>query len=202
MCVVAEPRAVDVRSSHQFEEEIGAASQENQLFIAKTEFSVRTGGQSGSLTIRDCACRLRVQELAFKLSFFQVIILMIPVSRAVKLVRATARGEGEIASARSRPGDRVGVDGGAAEFFNCVHRQIQTGHAARGGSKAIGRVNPFCHNAVLVGTQAADGAPTPIILAAHTRGRNRADLQVRQLERVVLRGRQPGDLYHSQCGAN
>jgi hypothetical protein len=28
-----EPRAVDVRSSHQFEDEIGAASSENGLFI-------------------------------------------------------------------------------------------------------------------------------------------------------------------------
>src|SRR5262245_29503880 len=43
MCVVAEFRAVDVRSSHQFEEEIGASSSENGLFIAKMEFSVRTG---------------------------------------------------------------------------------------------------------------------------------------------------------------
>jgi hypothetical protein len=43
MCVVAEPLAVAVRSSHQFEEEIGAASSENGLFIAKMEFSVLTG---------------------------------------------------------------------------------------------------------------------------------------------------------------
>jgi hypothetical protein len=43
MCVVAELRAVEVRSSHQFEEEIGAASSENGVFIAKMEFSVRTG---------------------------------------------------------------------------------------------------------------------------------------------------------------
>jgi hypothetical protein len=35
MCVVAELRAVSMRSSHQFEEEIGAASSENGLFIAK-----------------------------------------------------------------------------------------------------------------------------------------------------------------------
>jgi hypothetical protein len=42
MCVVAEPRAVDVNLSHQFEEEIGAASSENGPFIAKTEFSVQT----------------------------------------------------------------------------------------------------------------------------------------------------------------
>jgi len=34
---------VAVRSSHQFEEEIGAASSENGLFIAKMKFSVRTG---------------------------------------------------------------------------------------------------------------------------------------------------------------
>jgi hypothetical protein len=45
MCVVAELLAVDVRSSHQFEEEIGAASSENGLFIAKMEFSVWTGLQ-------------------------------------------------------------------------------------------------------------------------------------------------------------
>ncbi len=43
MCIVAEVRAADVRSSHKFEEEIGAASSENGLFIAKMEFSVRTG---------------------------------------------------------------------------------------------------------------------------------------------------------------
>jgi hypothetical protein len=42
MCVVAAPRAVDVISSHQFEEEIGIASSENGFFIAKMEFSVRT----------------------------------------------------------------------------------------------------------------------------------------------------------------
>jgi hypothetical protein len=41
-CVVADLRAVDVRSSHRFEEEIGAASSENGLFIAKIDFSVRT----------------------------------------------------------------------------------------------------------------------------------------------------------------
>jgi hypothetical protein len=35
-------RAVDVISSHQFEEEIGAASSEKRLLIAKMEFSVRT----------------------------------------------------------------------------------------------------------------------------------------------------------------
>src|SRR5262249_25525054 len=44
MRIVAKLRAVDVRSSHQYEEEIGAASSENGLFIAKVEFSVRTGG--------------------------------------------------------------------------------------------------------------------------------------------------------------
>jgi hypothetical protein len=42
MCVVAELRAVDLRSSHQFEEEIGAAPSENGLFIAKMEFSLWT----------------------------------------------------------------------------------------------------------------------------------------------------------------
>jgi hypothetical protein len=41
-CVVADLRAVDVISSHQFEEEIGAASSENGLFIAKMKFSVWT----------------------------------------------------------------------------------------------------------------------------------------------------------------
>ena len=43
MRIVAELRAVDVISSHQFEEEIGAASSENGLLIAKMEFSVQTG---------------------------------------------------------------------------------------------------------------------------------------------------------------
>src|SRR5262245_51529704 len=42
MCVIAELCAAEVRSSHQFEEEIGAASSENGLFITKMEFSVRT----------------------------------------------------------------------------------------------------------------------------------------------------------------
>jgi hypothetical protein len=42
MRVVADLCAVDLRSSHQFEDEIGAASSENGLFIAKMEFSVRT----------------------------------------------------------------------------------------------------------------------------------------------------------------
>jgi hypothetical protein len=42
MRIVAEPRADDVISSHQFEEEIGDASSENGLFFAKIEFSVRT----------------------------------------------------------------------------------------------------------------------------------------------------------------
>jgi hypothetical protein len=42
MRIVVELRAVEVRLSHQFEEEIGAASSENGLFIAKMEYSVRT----------------------------------------------------------------------------------------------------------------------------------------------------------------
>jgi hypothetical protein len=42
MCVVTEARAVDVSSSHQFEEEIGDASLEYGLFIAKMKFSVQT----------------------------------------------------------------------------------------------------------------------------------------------------------------
>jgi len=40
--LLPKPRAVDVSSSRQFEEEIGDASSENGLFIAKMEFSVRT----------------------------------------------------------------------------------------------------------------------------------------------------------------
>jgi hypothetical protein len=35
MCAVAEPGTVAVRSSHQFEEEIGGASSENGLLITK-----------------------------------------------------------------------------------------------------------------------------------------------------------------------
>jgi len=41
--------AVDVSSSHQFEEEIGDASSENGLFIAKMEFSVRTPGHASEV---------------------------------------------------------------------------------------------------------------------------------------------------------
>jgi len=51
MRVIAEPRAGDLRSSHQFEEEIGAASSKNRLFIAKMEFSVQT---------RDAVCQTRL----------------------------------------------------------------------------------------------------------------------------------------------
>jgi hypothetical protein len=40
-------RAADLVSIHQSEEEIGAASSENGLFIAKMEFSVRTAVISG-----------------------------------------------------------------------------------------------------------------------------------------------------------
>jgi hypothetical protein len=40
------PRAVDVSSSHQFEEEIGDASSENDLSMAKMEFSIRTPGHA------------------------------------------------------------------------------------------------------------------------------------------------------------
>jgi hypothetical protein len=50
MYVVAELRAIDVSSSHQFEEEIGDASSENGLFIAKMEFSVQT-----AMAARDAA---------------------------------------------------------------------------------------------------------------------------------------------------
>src|SRR5262245_65964319 len=45
MCVVAKLRAVDVRTRHQFQEGVCAASSENELFIAKMEFSVRTAHQ-------------------------------------------------------------------------------------------------------------------------------------------------------------
>jgi hypothetical protein len=44
MRVIAEPRAVDLRSSHQFEDEIGAESSENGLSFPKTEYSVWTPG--------------------------------------------------------------------------------------------------------------------------------------------------------------
>jgi len=43
MRIVAELRAVDVISSHQFEDPIGNVSSENGLFIAKMKFPVRTG---------------------------------------------------------------------------------------------------------------------------------------------------------------
>src|SRR5262249_38720853 len=43
MRIVAEATRCRVSSSHQFEEEIGAASSENGLLIAKMEFSVQTG---------------------------------------------------------------------------------------------------------------------------------------------------------------
>jgi hypothetical protein len=42
MRIGIELRAVDLISSHQFEEEIGDASSENGLIIVKMEFSVRT----------------------------------------------------------------------------------------------------------------------------------------------------------------
>ena len=48
----AKLRPVDVRSSHQFEEEIGAASSENRHFIAKMEFSVRTGFNAALAELR------------------------------------------------------------------------------------------------------------------------------------------------------
>jgi hypothetical protein len=43
MRIATELRAVDLISGHQFEEEIGASSSENRLFIPKMEFSVKTG---------------------------------------------------------------------------------------------------------------------------------------------------------------
>src|SRR5215510_8026910 len=46
----AELRAVDVSSSHQFDEEIGAASSENGLFIAKMEFSAWSARLSGRMS--------------------------------------------------------------------------------------------------------------------------------------------------------
>jgi hypothetical protein len=42
MCNATELRAVDLSSSHQFEEVIGAASSENWLFIPQMEFSAQT----------------------------------------------------------------------------------------------------------------------------------------------------------------
>ena len=54
MYVVAELRAVDVSSSHQFEEEIGAASSENGLFIAKMEFSVWTSLRGSEFSLSHC----------------------------------------------------------------------------------------------------------------------------------------------------
>ena len=47
MCNATELRAVDLSSSHQFEEVIGAASSENWLFMPQMEFSVQTGGRRG-----------------------------------------------------------------------------------------------------------------------------------------------------------
>jgi len=47
----SKPSRKTVRSSHQFEEEIGAASSENGLFIAKMEFSVRTGEAEREVTL-------------------------------------------------------------------------------------------------------------------------------------------------------
>jgi hypothetical protein len=44
--LLPKPRAVDVSSSHQFEEEIGDASSEKGLFMAKMGFSVRTPGHA------------------------------------------------------------------------------------------------------------------------------------------------------------
>jgi hypothetical protein len=52
MRIAAELHAIDLRSSHQFEEEIGAASLENGLFIAKMGFSIRTGLQSTVNNVR------------------------------------------------------------------------------------------------------------------------------------------------------
>jgi hypothetical protein len=45
---IAELRAIDLRSSHQFEEEIGNASSANRLLFHKTEFSVWTAISSSS----------------------------------------------------------------------------------------------------------------------------------------------------------
>jgi hypothetical protein len=58
--LVAELCAVDLNSSHQFEEEIVDSSPENRLFIPKMEFSVRT--EAGPDTIRS-------RELAFRFKF-------------------------------------------------------------------------------------------------------------------------------------
>ena len=43
MRIATEGRAVDLSSSYQFEEEIGASSSENRLSIPKMEFSLRAG---------------------------------------------------------------------------------------------------------------------------------------------------------------
>jgi hypothetical protein len=52
MRIAAELHAIDLRSSHQFEEEIGAASLENGLFIAKMGFSIRTIAQAANHLMR------------------------------------------------------------------------------------------------------------------------------------------------------
>jgi hypothetical protein len=59
MCNATELRAVDLSSSHQFEEVIGAASSENGLFIAKMEFSIQTPPVLAALSaIRNTIARL------------------------------------------------------------------------------------------------------------------------------------------------
>jgi hypothetical protein len=56
MRVVAALHGVDLISSYQFEEEIGAASSENGLFIAKRKFSVRKAlGATRDLCVSRCA---------------------------------------------------------------------------------------------------------------------------------------------------
>jgi hypothetical protein len=54
MRIAAELCAGDLSSSHRFEEEIGAASSENRLFIPKMEFSEQAESQNhlGSLSWR------------------------------------------------------------------------------------------------------------------------------------------------------
>ena len=52
MRVATELRAIDLRPSHQFEDEIAAASSENLVLINKTEFSIRTGSKGAAKTRR------------------------------------------------------------------------------------------------------------------------------------------------------
>jgi len=59
MRFAAELRAVDLSSSHQFEEEIDASSPESRLFIPKMEFSVRTVAGPDTIRSRELALRFK-----------------------------------------------------------------------------------------------------------------------------------------------